>query len=547
MIVLLSLPALLLLCLTSELRSQVVSTELIDTFSPEEVVDVAGDFGIPEGTVNINYAVDYYRVGYMTLHPNGDSVLVSGGLALPHAGSCPLPLVCYAHGTVTTSQDVPSNLSGEGLLGVIYAGAGYAAVLPDYIGFGMSDLFHPYVHAESEAQACIDLMRGAVDLQSEMEFNLSGENFVFGYSQGGHAAMALHRKIELEYPEEFEVTASAPMSGPYDISGVQTDMIIDNQPFSFPGFLPYVVMGYQAAYGDLYDSLDEIFQEPYASELPDLFDGTNSIGYISTQLPSVPNEMLLPEVFEAFQTDPQHPLRLALADNDVYDWAPLAPTRLYYCTEDEQVNYQNALVAEEAMINNGALDIEALNGGPYDHGECAGLAMLGGFFFFESYRTIPYAPELDYVTVPATGPDNADGSIEITSDENLSGTTITWNTGETGNPLTNANPGTYIAYVTNEEGCTASIETDLDFVTGIATENSTVLELTVRADQTVAVYWDSRSAQLQLYNNTGHLVRDVRLTNGLNVFHVGDLSPGIYVAHVKTATDRFTQKILLTR
>jgi pimeloyl-ACP methyl ester carboxylesterase len=528
--------------------AQIISAELLNSYTPAEVIDISNDFGIPPDILPISYGVDYYQVVYQTLHPNGDSVLVSGGLALPQAGLCSLPLVCYAHGTTTTSQDVPSNIGGEGLLGILYASSGYIVALPDYIGFGVSDLFHPYVHAESEAQTCLDLMRAAVDLQTELDFQWNNQTFIFGYSQGGHAAMALHRKIELEFPDEFTVTACAPMSGPYDISGVQTDLIIADEPFAFSGFLPYVVMGYQAAYGNLYDSLDELFIEPYSTTLPDLFDGTNSIGYISAQLPAVPSEMLLPEVFEAFQTDPQHPLRLVLADNDVYDWAPNAPTRLYYCTEDEQVNYLNALVAEEAMIENGAADIEALNGGPYTHGECASLAMIGGFFFFENYREYNFQPELEYATIAASGADTEDGSIQITSDTDLSTSTFTWSNGATGNPLTNAAPGTYIAYVSDENGCTVSLETELEFAIGIDRPSASTYNLVINdQDNSVSIYWETTASQVRLFDLQGKLLYSNQIQTGFNMFYLPELKTGLYLAKIGNGENMRSHKIILSR
>ena len=73
------------------------------------------------------------------------------------------------------------------------------------------------------------------------------------------------------------MTAAAPMSGPYNVSGVQAQTIIADQPYSTPGYLPYVVMGRQEAYGNIYNSLSEIFKSPYDTLLPDLFDGTHGM------------------------------------------------------------------------------------------------------------------------------------------------------------------------------------------------------------------------------------------------------------------------------
>ena len=56
-----------------------------------------------------------------------------------------------------------------------------------------------------------------------------------------------------------------------------------------------------------------------------------------------------------------HPLWTALLDNDNHDWTPQRPIRMYYCTGDEQVTFQNAIAAEATMQANGANDVQAVN------------------------------------------------------------------------------------------------------------------------------------------------------------------------------------------
>ncbi|MEO0404163.1 MAG: lipase family protein [Bacteroidota bacterium] len=277
---------------------QLVSTELIESFTADEVQDIASSFSLPNDVIPLNYGVDFYRVEYMTPHPMGMDVLVSGAIAVPQGVSCPRAIASYQHGTVAAKENVPSRLNDEGLLGVLYASTGFVCTMPDYIGLGSSDVFHLYVHAESQATASLDLIRLASgELQEELGYSWAEQLFLYGYSQGGHATMALHQYIETYAADEFTVTASAPMSGPYDISGTQTDMLIAEVPFSAPGYLPYVVLSYQSAYGNLYDSLSQVFIEPYASEMWNWFDGENSMGFISSQMLSIPTEMLVPEFY----------------------------------------------------------------------------------------------------------------------------------------------------------------------------------------------------------------------------------------------------------
>ena len=70
----------------------------------------------------------------------------------------------------------------------------------------------------------------------------------------------------------------------------------------------------------------------------------------------------------------------------IRDRAPSAPTRLYYCGGDEQVPFQNSLIAETTMQANGAADVLAVNLNPtFSHGQCVFPAILSSIDFFQSF------------------------------------------------------------------------------------------------------------------------------------------------------------------
>jgi hypothetical protein len=260
--------------------------------------------------------------------------------------------------------------------------------MPDYVGLGTDDLhLHPYVHAASEADAGVFMLDALFD-ESGMSVGQhdASQIFLSGYSQGGHAAAAIHRKLQAERPQ-YTVVAAAPGSGPYDISGTQFPWTFADASYSNPAYLAYVALGWQSVYGNLYGDLNEYFLEPYASELPGLFDGMTSGAEINAALPVLTEDFAQPNLLNTL-LEPGNPFLEAAQDNDVHDWAPQAPTRLYYCTEDEQVYYDNALVAEAAMQAAGAPDVTAINLGAYDHGGCAGQAIFGAALWFSQLATV---------------------------------------------------------------------------------------------------------------------------------------------------------------
>ena len=179
-----------------------------------------------------------YKVTYETSDLDGETVIVSGLLALPEDLTKVHPLLCYQHGTAGTKEGVPSRLESDGLISIAMAAKGYVSVATDYLGLGDHDAVHPYMHAASEAWTAVDMMRAVREYAAENEIYINDQVFVTGYSQGGHAAMALHGHLEGNLSDEFEVTAAAPMSGPYSVAEGMYDLIVSGDEYFFPR-LPY--------------------------------------------------------------------------------------------------------------------------------------------------------------------------------------------------------------------------------------------------------------------------------------------------------------------
>ena len=379
---LLSFSLLLGLCTTVFAQS----AELLTTYTQSQLATTAAVFGIPSESFSADYDVNAYRVTY-DMPFLGDTIEVSGALFVPQGfdDPCGLPIHIYMHGTIFDRTDAPSFLSIEGSFGGLMSTLGQLVLMPDYVGLGTSELMHPYVHADSESDAGFYMMRAADALSDELGYALNGQNFISGYSQGGHAAMALARDLTTTaYGDEFPLSGAVPGSGPYDISGTQFPQTFEFETYSNPAYLAYNVIGWNSVYGTLYDDLSEVFQEPYASTMLDLFDGTNDAETINNACPSTLEEFLQPGLVEEIQNDPMHPFQLAALDNDVYQWIPEAPVEMYYCTQDEQVFYQNALVADAWMTENGSTLHSSTNLGAYDHGQCAGLAIFGGTLWIQA-------------------------------------------------------------------------------------------------------------------------------------------------------------------
>lgn len=329
---------------------------------------------------------DMYTVRYRTTGLDGQTVHASGAVWLPTNAGSSWPTLVYMHGTSLPKSNAPSataNTEGA-MVGTIVSTSGYIVVLPDYIGMGTGDGVPLWQHAATEAAAGTDLLRAARELAAQKQLQQNGKLFITGYSQGGHAAMALHRRLQER--GEFTVTASAPMAGAYDIYGTARSMIQDN-----PGYGPAVLhtMYLLTVYNYIYHfapSLAAIFVSPYDAVAADLLTGNYNSASISSRLPARPQDLLQPAFLQAVLAQSDHPLWAALRDNDVYDWKPAAPMRLFHGGADRDVPFQNAVTAATRMQALGA-PVQVVNvGASLDHASALLPAFTGAMQFLQAYR-----------------------------------------------------------------------------------------------------------------------------------------------------------------
>jgi hypothetical protein len=351
-----------------------------------ELLKVA--FQLPD-TIDIlvNYDLDSWKIKYYTIDPKGKSTIASGLLIVPKNAETPLPLLSYQHGTILRKSDAPSGRQGGFQVGLLFATEGYVVAVPDYLGIGDGEGLHPYVHAASEATAVIDMMRASRKACEELSVALNSQVFIMGYSQGGHATMAAQKMIEESYADEFKLVASAPMAGPYDLSGVQFDMVMKDTAYSSPGYLPYLIFAYNPIY-NLFVSPDEYFDGKYVNILLNYFNDNPQydLDAVNKVIPAIPNQIFTTEVKNALKTNAEHPLRKALKENNLYDWKPSTPLRLCHCDGDKDVSYQNSVIAYNSFINKGSKDVMLINPLPGgDHSTCAFPAV---FYTLKWFRTI---------------------------------------------------------------------------------------------------------------------------------------------------------------
>ena len=302
-------------------------------------------------TKYINYGVSLYTITYNTTY-KGENIKASGLVAFPETTNN-VPILNFNHGTTSLHRDAPT----EDLFQYIFfsnaASAGYIFVIPDYLGFGVSDdILHPYYRSDITGSTIVDMLRATKELAEIEGYNFNGDVFLSGYSEGGFATMSAHKTLEENNFQGLNLVASAPAAGGYDMTGM-LNYFLSLDTYHQPYYLAYVAFSYKTSY-DWELPLTDIFNEPYASLIPQYFNGQYSGGEINSVL-SYSVDLLLNENFRNnFYTDPSLNVVVdAFEENSFNQWVPKTKMFMYHGTADITVPYQNSVDTYNNFIANG--------------------------------------------------------------------------------------------------------------------------------------------------------------------------------------------------
>ena len=340
-------------------QGELISYDFIESFDKDEIQMILdNEFGnlAPDAIYNVSM----YKVVYNTIDPYGNEVIASGVIGYPENLNQAFPMISWQHGTEVRRENVSSN-NGFNILSLWLTTRGYIFLEPDYLGLGESELLHPYCMKDPSAWTTIDLIRSAKTFFNNEDENIfypitsNNDLILFGYSEGGYVSMAAHYILENQNINEFNLLASFPMAGPYDLSGIMVDLMLTQEPYGEPYYLPYVLVPY-INYYEL-GALSEYFLPDYAEMFEYLFNGEYSGSYINSIMPEIPIEVLLPSVIEDFTNDTSHPLRIKLFENNLWDWSPNADMYLFHGLGDELIPYENSELAYNSFINSGSENV----------------------------------------------------------------------------------------------------------------------------------------------------------------------------------------------
>jgi dienelactone hydrolase len=192
-----------------------------------------------------------WRVMYLSESVQDEAIAVTGLVAIPNS---PAPaegrkILSIGHGTTGVRDDcTPSRSPGSelALLGPA-ADAGYVIAMTDYEGLGTPGL-HPYLVGESEGRGILDAAKAARQLP---DAGAGDRLAIWGYSQGGHAALWANQLAE-EWAPELDLVGTV-AGGP--ATEMPTIFTATGSVEALRGFFMLIMAGYSQAYPDADPSL----------------------------------------------------------------------------------------------------------------------------------------------------------------------------------------------------------------------------------------------------------------------------------------------------
>jgi len=369
------------------------------------------------------FGYEAVEILYNTKGQNDEDIVASGLLVIPTASaltksileqqgtSFSVSVLCDNHGTIFTNAEAPTNEEKSGMysLAISMTGvAGFAAVLPDYIGYGISnDVAHPYIMKKASARSSVDMIKASMKYMEDHGVALNHQLYISGYSEGGYNAMALAQAVENGAIPSVNLMGVVPMAGPYNVEDLANIELNATHLMQYPAFLGYLADSYSFYYDDL--NLSDIVVEPDTTKFHVLFNGDNNSTVIQYSLfgPSLYmgffGEYNATKLFkESFINDYQNnintPIKARFEENNLDNWTPKSKMNFIQCLDDEIIPFSESNNTYHKFLASGASDViitelntaeipPANSGyGPFVHGRCGPAAYAKAIEWFAAIR-----------------------------------------------------------------------------------------------------------------------------------------------------------------
>ena len=232
-------------------------------------------------------------------------------------------------------------------------GLGYALIIPDYIGYGVTaDRIHPYLVMDVTARNVLDMYQAVIPFLKAANCAPEYDDiYLMGYSQGGATTMAVQYMIE-HNNMDIKIRRVFAGGGPYDVKATY-DRYVETDVTTYPLAVPIMMQGMVVG-----NKLDLDMSTMMASNIyENLDEWVNSKFYTTNQINAligtkVTSDLLTPIGMNR-QSKEVSELYKAMTENSIltYSWTPKAPVYMFHSMDDDVVPFENAMRAKSKWKN----------------------------------------------------------------------------------------------------------------------------------------------------------------------------------------------------
>lgn len=244
-------------------------------------------------------AVDTYLVRYRSTWPDGETAEITGQLFVPQQVAEPANLLVFAPGSTglveacAPSRPFVENGTFEtyNAYTLAYAGQGFVALMPNYMGFFDVGTIQPYFDRVAEGRTLLDGIRATEVALEQLGLPARVPAYVAGYSQGGHAAFAA-ADLHSEYAPEVNLAG---------VVGFGPTTIMSSLFLEFTFVAPWVIYALETFQPERIDPA-ALLLEPYLSRLATDAERLCILG-AQSYYPASPESLLRPEFTAALRNE----------------------------------------------------------------------------------------------------------------------------------------------------------------------------------------------------------------------------------------------------
>jgi len=286
---------------------------------------------------------------YESTDLHGKPITLSGKIVYPKKRGIK-NIMIVSHYTIGANSECPSeSFSFES----IYAALGYAVIIPDYIGYGVSrDIIHPYLQANTTASNVIDMAIVARNYLNRTGHKAADDSVILlGYSQGGATTMHVQRLMETDstYVGKFNIKKNYAGSGPYNIAKTY-DFSIKLDETGIPTAVPMIIQGMSIGMASPLD-MNYFFQEPLRSNYDKWINSKDyTIAEMNVLIGSNKlSEILTPEAQDRTKPETARFYKELIANSIPDDWIPEADLYMFHSEDDRTVPFVNSQLIQRQI------------------------------------------------------------------------------------------------------------------------------------------------------------------------------------------------------